>query len=488
MTRTVLTIAAAMMAAALGVSAVFAETRIALVVGNADYQQAGWELQNSVRDAQAVAARLTELGFDVETKINTSEDDLENALRSLRSRLRRAGEDAVGLFYFSGHGIQSGGVNWLLPVEVEARVHEDIADQGVRLGLVVDRMVQGGAAKSILIINACRNDPLPRATRSAGGRGMTTEGRQDGVLIAYAAAPGEVALDYVNKSDRLSPYASALIERLGDPEPAQLLFDRITGDVRAATSGAQRPFTESGLGARSADEDFYFKRPDGTTPRRPTHREPARDPVIDPVVFGGDAPGEIPLPNPDLPGPVAKMPDNPGAGGTVRGASGPERGDVSRMLGVDPSVMAITDFMVGEWRGLTSAANAFTGVWEQTPHAVLYSKPTPTSSLIRSQTMAATSTIEGRDFVTTFADPSSGLTIATSMGEVTNIAGPDAAGNWSWTEEALLTSALGVTLEQRSTMTFQNGVLVTESYMRDPSNPFAEFVLSERSEMRKVSY
>ena len=240
-------------------SAAVAQERIALVIGNAAYEKSGWALRNPVNDASAIAEKLNTLGFDVVMATDADEEMLESAVRDFRRRLGGAGEDGVGLFYYSGHGVQADGVNWLIPTDFDGQVLQDVYGSGLRLGEVLSAMEDAGNGTNFVILDACRDDPLPRDTRSAG-RGLAAEAKQTGLLIAYAAAPGQTAFD--GGDEGLSPYTAAFVDLIDQPYPASSVFELIAGRVKEAT-GSQEPFVESGLRARSSAGFFYFSGPSG---------------------------------------------------------------------------------------------------------------------------------------------------------------------------------------------------------------------------------
>jgi hypothetical protein len=221
-------------------SAAMAEKRIALVIGNSSYQGGAFgTLNNPANDARLMEQTLKSLGFEVETLINASEDQMEAAIGDLGARLGAAGKDAVGLFYFAGHGVQSQGRNYLIPVDARARTEQDVWSQAPPMGLVEQYMGYAGNRVNFIVLDACRNNNLPSTTR-AGGGGLAPrlEKESEGVLVAYSAQPGATA--------------RVLKEQTGTP--AELLFKRVGDAVREATGQAQQPWYESGL----SGADFCF--------------------------------------------------------------------------------------------------------------------------------------------------------------------------------------------------------------------------------------
>jgi len=270
----------AMIAACLVAGAASAQDRFALVIGNSAYQQVGWALTNPVSDARLISTALESIGFDVDLVLDADEDEMEDAFRRHGARLTAGGEDAVGVFYYAGHGVQSQGLNYLLPVDADARVEADIWAQAPRLGLAVQYMEAAGNRVNFIILDACRNNPLPSASRSAG-RGLAPATRARGMLIAYATAPGSTALDGTGAN---SPFTTALAAIIGQPGlSAEQLFRRVADRVETATGLVQQPWIESGL----RGEDFCFAgcaRDEVSAPVAPAVPDAAADDVVVDVV------------------------------------------------------------------------------------------------------------------------------------------------------------------------------------------------------------
>lgn len=228
-----------------------AENKIALVIGNSQYQSQGWLLPNPANDAVLVAETLEQLGFDVTVEIDLAEEEMEDAFAAHGLRLTEAGEDATGVFYFAGHGVQSQGYNYLIPVDADAQTEQDIWRQAPRLGDALQYIRSAGNSVNFIILDACRNNPLPSANRSLRG-GLAAVGRANGLLIAYATEPGYTASDGERQN---SPFTQALTEVLPtEGLIAEQVFKRVADRVREVTGGAQNPFYNSGL----TGDDFCF--------------------------------------------------------------------------------------------------------------------------------------------------------------------------------------------------------------------------------------
>ena len=222
-------------------SVVLADGRVALVVGNSTYAHIG-RLPNPDNDARDMSAALRRLGFEVTTELDTDRVELTEALRQFTRR--SAGAD-IALVFYAGHGIEMDGVNYLVPVD--ARLERDV-DVRFETVTVEDLLVSTSAASlRLLILDACRNNPLARSMQrtaafrsvSGGSFGDLNEDLLgDETLVAYAAAAGTTAAD---GRGRNSPYTAALLEQLEQPLEIGLLFRRVRAQVLASTNGAQRP-------------------------------------------------------------------------------------------------------------------------------------------------------------------------------------------------------------------------------------------------------
>jgi hypothetical protein len=170
--------------------------RLALVIGNDNYQHAD-VLRNARSDARAVALTLTSLGFAVTLKQDVTQQQMKVALRTFKAQI--SGGDEV-VFYFSGHGVQFGGTNYLIPVDLLPQNEEEVADDSVGLQRVLDDMSDQKARFSLAIIDACRENPFKSAGRSIGKKGLVMQAAT-GQMVMYSAGTGQEALDHVGEHD-----------------------------------------------------------------------------------------------------------------------------------------------------------------------------------------------------------------------------------------------------------------------------------------------
>lgn len=219
-----------------------AAKRVAMVVGNAAYQNAD-PLANSINDAKDVAAALKRLGFDVTLVLDASLDDLLAGLDQFAAKLPGA---EAALFYYSGHGMQIDGTNFLLPVDIEVSSARSIRYGAIDVAEVVQEM-EREAEVSIVVLDACRDNPfLAKLSCTSGTRSLAADrglapirSSGSGTIIAYAAEPGAVASDGTGDH---SPYTGALLSNIEEPNvEVGLVFRRVAGSVVEATEGRQHP-------------------------------------------------------------------------------------------------------------------------------------------------------------------------------------------------------------------------------------------------------
>ncbi|NJO38928.1 MAG: caspase family protein [Rhizobiales bacterium] len=142
--------------AALGAAPAAAAARLALVIGNGDYRDMG-VLPNATNDAELIASTLRDLDFEVVVSTNLGQNAMKRAIKDFGLRLDEVGPDAVGLFYYAGHGLQVKGANYLIPVEAEIKRESDIDIEAVNVDWVLAQMEYAANDLNFLILDACRN-------------------------------------------------------------------------------------------------------------------------------------------------------------------------------------------------------------------------------------------------------------------------------------------------------------------------------------------
>jgi len=241
-------LAAALLLGSLTGSVASSEKRLALVIGNAAYKEAP-PLANTRNDATDMSAVLRRLGFDVLEGFDLDKREMKRLIRRFDKAL--AGAD-VALFFYSGHGLQVSGQNYLVPIDARLGAEGDLDFESVPLRLVLSRM-EREAKTSLVLLDACRDNPLTRnlarsmGTRSANlGQGLAEVRTGVGTLISFSTQPGNVALDGVGQ--RNSPYTTALLREIEIPGRDLLTtLAAVRGTVVRATDGRQVPWEHTSL-------------------------------------------------------------------------------------------------------------------------------------------------------------------------------------------------------------------------------------------------
>ena len=238
---------------ALGTAQAFAaEQRIALVIGNADYKAIS-QLANPVKDARLIRQTLESLNFEVVYRENVSRDEMQRAISVFSDKITRAGSEGIALFYFAGHGVQSAGENFLLPIDLQIQRESDLRFAAIRVSDVMAQMEGASSGVKIAILDACRDNPFASrlGTGKAGG-GLAEVGLGNSeFFVAFAATAGNTA-DDGNSTN--SPYAQALARRLPTlNSELSNTFRLVRIDVSAATGNKQLPEARTTM-----RREFYF--------------------------------------------------------------------------------------------------------------------------------------------------------------------------------------------------------------------------------------
>lgn len=220
-----------------------AEPRIALIIGNSSYGSVT-SLDNPANDARLIGEKLRKLGFDVTEAVDSNQVVMKRAIAQFGRDLRAAGEDATGLFYFAGHGVQSFGSNYLLPVDIELSDAADLDLLAVQARSVLHQMASARNKTNIVILDACRNNPFEELP-SLDDNGLAEMKAPTGTFLAYATDPGGVALDGETGN---SPFTLSLANNIDMPGlPIEQLFKQVRVEVLEQTRGLQTPWDTSSL-------------------------------------------------------------------------------------------------------------------------------------------------------------------------------------------------------------------------------------------------
>jgi uncharacterized caspase-like protein len=228
----------ALLACWLGLGPASADTRVALVIGNGAYVSTA-QLPNPSHDAEDVANSLRRSGFEVLQGVDLRQADMQD----LTIRFARAASRAdVALFYYSGHAMQYNGVNYLMPVDAVLSDEADLK-RFVRVDDIVNDLQQAKNLR-ILVLDSCRDNPLAdmlkrSATRAASvGRGLSKVEAPRGTIVSFSTQSGQVAAD---GSGRNSPYTTAFLKHIEEPQEIGEVFRDISSDVYDSSGKSQLP-------------------------------------------------------------------------------------------------------------------------------------------------------------------------------------------------------------------------------------------------------
>ncbi len=225
--------------------------RVALVIGNAAYKNAT-PLSNTLNDAAVMADALKSLGFELvggKAQTNLDKAGLDNAIRKFGEAMRGK---RVAFLYYSGHGVQVDGRNYLIPTSANVVSKTDVKYELVNVDNVLDDMNASGTKVNIIVLDACRNNPFGDKGLRGAGSGLAVMDAPSGTMVAYATGPGKTAADGVGKN---SPYTESLAHIITEPGlDIEDVFREVGRDVQAKTGGVQVPWKMDSL-----TEKFSFK-------------------------------------------------------------------------------------------------------------------------------------------------------------------------------------------------------------------------------------
>lgn len=251
----------------------WAEPRVALVVGNADYSAIG-ALDNPVNDARLIRDSLIDVGFEVIYVTDADRASFQQAIVQFGRALRQDPE-TVGLFYYAGHGVQSFGTNYLLPVDTEITDQADLSLFGIEAEAVLRQMYTARNKINIVILDACRDNPFVSVPTFTDA-GLAEMKAPTGTYLAYATAPGQTAVDGMGRN---SPFSAALSRELKRPGRAiESVFKAVRRSVLSETDGMQTPWDTSSLTV-----DFQF-----ASVRAPSPEEAQEQQLWNSVSASGD--------------------------------------------------------------------------------------------------------------------------------------------------------------------------------------------------------
>lgn len=246
--------------------------RFALVIGNSAYEHSR-PLDNPKNDALALSARLQAAGFEAPPLLDLTHRQMEEKLKEFGAKLKPT---STALLFFAGHGMQVGGVTYLMPVDASADDETSIKYEAVSLEQVLDVMDQNGAGAGlkIVILDSCRDNPFGRGWRGSRSNASTglaaPSATPQGTILAFATDPGNVAADGLGSN---SPYTTSLLEHLFTPGvEVDAAFRRVGANVQKLTSKKQNPWRNSNFNG-----EFSFIPGDAPPPAAATATTPFAD-------------------------------------------------------------------------------------------------------------------------------------------------------------------------------------------------------------------
>ena len=227
-----------------------AETKIALVIGNSKYEKWG-ELKNPKNDAEDMKNLLESRGFDVLYGVNLKKYEFEELLIKFRKKLTK-NKKSVGLFYFSGHGMEIEHNNYLIPIDSK----EPKRYLNISLDSIIDDMSRANERLNIIILDACRDNPfILNFSKSYNRGGFIEIEPTQGLLIAYATQAGRIASDGEGLKNGL--FTKYLLKYMKEPLPLYSVFRKTRDAVYKNSKGTQRPTINDQI----IGDNFFFTQP-----------------------------------------------------------------------------------------------------------------------------------------------------------------------------------------------------------------------------------
>lgn len=215
--------------------------KVALVIGIKSYEAVP-PLANTLNDARDIAASLKAKGFSViEVYDPKTKSDLRNAVLQFNKTLSN-NPNGVGMLYYSGHGMQIDGANYMIPAAATLEIKADVDEQCMNMDYVLRSMEENGNQLNIIVLDACRNNPFRSFSRSAE-KGLSMVNAPKGSYIVYATKPGAVASDGTGRNGL---FTSKLLKFLDVPDQSlEDVFKNVASEVAKDSNDQQRPWVSS---------------------------------------------------------------------------------------------------------------------------------------------------------------------------------------------------------------------------------------------------
>ncbi|RUM74593.1 MAG: hypothetical protein DSZ11_03780 [Sulfurovum sp.] len=236
------------------------EQRVALVIGNSNYQGVLSKLSNTINDAKSIRDILKDRGFEVIYKENTTKRSTKESLNNFYEKIQKGG---VGMFYFSGHGIEVEGQNYLIPVDSDIKEKSDSEFEAISLNKITKRMQNAGNRLNIVVLDACRNDPFSKAI----GVGGLAKVEPIGLFVSYSTGAGSVSSD--GRAGGNGLFTKSLIKYMKQPLDLQDVFQKSREEVYKESNQKQFPAIYN----QTINGKFFFTLPTKTTLKTTTKAE-----------------------------------------------------------------------------------------------------------------------------------------------------------------------------------------------------------------------
>jgi len=215
---------------------VYGQEKFALIIGNSAYSNFG-TLRNPVNDANDMKDVLENLDFTVDIVLNGSLNQMENAAIRLRNRLSEAGNDSIGFFYYAGHGLEMGGVNYLIPADSNIPDRTFLRERAFSVQIMLDMLNDSRNALNIIVLDACRDFPATWSRNLNRGLAVVSNPPANHIIM-YATGAGTVANDGIGRNGLFTGH---LLNNLKQPYDINEIFRKTMGDVAEASNNQQRP-------------------------------------------------------------------------------------------------------------------------------------------------------------------------------------------------------------------------------------------------------
>jgi len=244
------------------------EQRVALVIGNNNYQGVLSKLSNPINDAKSIKNILEKRGFQVIYREDTTKREMRSSLNQFYMTIKKGG---VGMFYFSGHGIEVDGQNYLIPIDAKITAKSDTEFEAIALNKVTKRMQNIGNRLNIVVLDACRNDPFSRSI----GVGGLAKAEPIGMFVSYSTGAGSVSSD--GRAGGNGLFTESLIKYMGQELDLRDVFQKTREDVYLKSNKKQFP----AIYDQTIRGRFYFTPPSSSSEAKYIEPVAPRQPTIE---------------------------------------------------------------------------------------------------------------------------------------------------------------------------------------------------------------